>query len=107
MPSVIESPSCRVLEKDPRWDLMGTKACGGGKEFLWVLILVWEYFGIYRGGVRVRGLLRGPQARGAPLGRALRACGLLGTPLALSQVLWVSFGPRKIIAKVLFRLDSV
>jgi len=33
MPSVIESPSGRMPEKAPRWDLMGTEGCGDGKVF--------------------------------------------------------------------------
>ena len=42
-PSVIESPSGRVLEKAPRWDLTGTEGCGGGKVFSWMLLEVQEY----------------------------------------------------------------
>ena len=30
-PSMIESPFDRMPEKVPRWDLTGTKGCGGGK----------------------------------------------------------------------------
>jgi len=40
---VIESPSGRVPEKVPRWDLTGTEGCGGGKVFSWMP----EGFGIY------------------------------------------------------------
>ena len=50
------------------------------KYFLWTLLVVWEYFGIYRANIRVGGLPRGATSQG----RALRACGLLGTPLAPS-----------------------
>ena len=42
-----------------------------------------------------------------PAGRALRACGSLGTFLPPLQNPWMSSGPRKIIMKVLFCLDSV
>ena len=35
-PSMIESPSGRTPEKVPRWDLMGTEGCGGGKVFSWL-----------------------------------------------------------------------
>jgi hypothetical protein len=80
MPSVIESPSGRVPEKAPRWDLMGTEACGGEKVFWWMLLVLWEYLGIYRPRIRIRGASWGPQAR-PPLGHALEACGLLGTLL--------------------------
>src|SRR3989337_187115 len=83
MPSVIESPSGRMPEKASRWDLTGTEGYDGGKVFWWTLLVVWEYLGIYRPSIRVRGPLRGPQAR-PPLGCALEACGLLGTPLTSS-----------------------
>ena len=66
MPSMIESPFDRVLEKAPRWDLTGTKACGGRKVFWWTLLIFGEYLRLYRAGIRVRGLMRGPQARGMP-----------------------------------------
>ena len=66
MPSVIESPSGRVLEKAPRWDLMGTEGYGGGKVFWWTLLVVWEYLEIYRPRIRVGGAPRGPQALGVP-----------------------------------------
>src|SRR3989337_738038 len=105
MPSVIESPSGRSPEKAPRWDLMGTEACGGGKVFWWTLLVVWKYLGIYSARIRVGGLPRGPQALSPPQGRAWQACGLLGhllTPSPSSvDVLW----SKKNLRKVLFRLD--
>ena len=76
---MIESPSGRVPKKAPRWDLMGTEGYDGGKVFWWTLLVVWEYLRIYRAEREVGGL----------------------------QVPWMSSGPRKIIANVLFRLDSV
>ena len=42
-PSVIESPSGRLPEKLPRWDLTG-----GEKVFLWTLLEFLEYMCIYR-----------------------------------------------------------
>jgi len=45
---VIESPSDRMPEKAPRWDLTGTEGCGGGKVVSW---LPWKFLGyksIYR-----------------------------------------------------------
>ena len=70
-------------EKAPRWDLMETEACGGGKVFWWTLLLVWEYLGIYRPKIRVGGALRGPQAlRARPRGGPL-ACGHLESPPTL------------------------
>ena len=83
---MINAPSSGAPEKAPRWDLTGTKACGGEKVFLRTPLMLGEYLRIYRGGTRVRGLSRGPQARGHPLGRALEACGLLGTLLPSLQV---------------------
>ena len=59
---MMESPSGRVPEKAPRWDLMGTEACGGRKVFWCMLLIVWEYLGIYSAKIRVGGLPRGPQA---------------------------------------------
>ena len=47
MPSLIEDPSGRMLEKAPRWDPTGTKGYGGGKVFWWTLLVVWEYLGIW------------------------------------------------------------
>ena len=73
MPSVIESPSSRLPEKAPRWDLMGTEASGGGKVFSWLLLVLGEYLGIYRPKNRVRRPAVGPQAS-PPLGRAPVAC---------------------------------
>ena len=49
---MIESPSGRVPEKAPRWDLTGTEACGGGKVFLYTLLMFVEYLRIYREGTR-------------------------------------------------------
>ena len=75
MPSVIESPSGRLPEKAPRWDLTGTEASGGGKVFSWLFLVSREYLGIYRPKNRVRGHASGPQARGRPPSRA-RPAGL-------------------------------
>ena len=94
---MIESPSGRVLEKAPRWDLTGTEACGGGKVFWWTLLLVWEYLGIYRAKSRVGGLS----------GCALRACGPLETLLTPSPSSVDVFWSKKNHRKVLFCLDSV
>jgi len=54
MPSVIESPSGRLPEKAPRWDLTGTEASGGGKVFSWLVLVLGEYSGIYRPKNRVK-----------------------------------------------------
>ena len=35
-PSVIESPFDRSPKKAPRWDVMGTEGCGGGKVVSWL-----------------------------------------------------------------------
>ena len=58
-PSVIEFPSDRSPEKVPRWDLMGTEGCSGGKVVSW---LPWMFLG-YKSilGERSRSVeLRGP-----------------------------------------------
>ena len=47
-PSVIESPFGRMPEKAPRWDLMGTEGCGGGKEVPWLPYKVLGYLRICR-----------------------------------------------------------
>ena len=61
---MIDSPSDAVPEKAQRWDLTGTEGYTGEKVFLWTLLVVWEYLGIYRGGIRSRGATRGPQSMG-------------------------------------------
>jgi hypothetical protein len=96
---VIESPSGRSPEKAPRWDLTGTEACGGGKVFLWMLLVVWEYLGIYTPKDRVRGASRDPQGRGRATPRGAPGTLAVASGLLLLgfQVLRMSSGPRKII----------
>ena len=36
-------PLKQDAKKAPRWDLMGTEGCGGGKVFSWMPLVVWEY----------------------------------------------------------------
>ena len=110
MPFVIGSPSGRVLEKAPRWDLTGKEGYGGGKVFWWTILVLWEYLGIYRVGIRVRGPPRVPQAlRASPPGRGPEACGLLGDLLAPSPsplgVLWSKKNHRE--SFILFGLRLV
>jgi len=93
MPSVIESPSVRLPEKAPRWDLTGTEASGGGKVFSWLFLVSREYLGIYRPKNRVRRPAGGPQPRGCPpLGHAQVACrlpvGLLPSSPSLAGFFW-------------------
>ena len=88
MPSMVESPSGRVPEKAPRWDLTGTEACGGGKVFWWTLLLVWEYLGIYRPKIRVRRPPRGPQVQGRAPTACHRLVGLLTSSPSLVGVFW-------------------
>ena len=66
-PSVIESSSSRTPEKAPRWDLMGTKGCGGGKVVSWLPWKVLGYWRIYRQKKQVGGVTRGLQGWGARL----------------------------------------
>ena len=93
MPSVIKSPSGRLSEKAPRWDLTGTEASGGGKVLSWLSLVLGEYLGIYRRKIRVRRPAGGATSQeGAPLGRALRACrlsaGLLPSSPSLAGLFW-------------------
>src|SRR3989337_3364864 len=85
-PSVIDSPSGRVLEKASRWDRGRTEACGGGRVFSFGSLMVFEYLRIYRSGIRSKGATRGPQgilarpppgARGVALSHPREASGLL------------------------------
>ena len=64
----VDSPSGRSPEKAPRWDLMGTKGCGGGIRLLAPSPIVWGYVDIYRRKKYVGGALRGPRGRGRALG---------------------------------------
>ena len=70
-----ESPSGRVPEKVPRWDLTGTEGCGGGKVFLWLPLVVWGYMGIIGERIRPGG------SRGAHKGG--------GAPFILVAALWL------------------
>ena len=64
-PSVIKSPSGRMPEKVPRWDLTGIEGCGSGKVFSWMPLVVQGYMGTYRRKNQVRRCTRGPQRVGA------------------------------------------
>ena len=102
-------PSGRTPEKAPRWVLMGTEGCGGGKVVLWLSVIDLGYKSIYWQKKYVGGAMRGPRGWGAPTPLGASSClvaALLRLRLHL-QVSWFAFGPRKIIAKVSFRLDSV
>ena len=58
-------PLRQDAKKAPRWDLMGTEGCGGGKVFSWLSWQVLEYLRIYRRKKQVGGVTRGPQGWGA------------------------------------------
>ena len=66
-PSMIESPSGRLPEKAPRWDLTGIEGCGGGKVVSWLPLIFLGYKSIYRRKKYVGGAMRGPQGWGARL----------------------------------------
>ena len=51
-------PLRQDAEKAPRWDLMGTECCGGGKVFLWLPWLFWDIGGRNR-SVETRGSHKG------------------------------------------------
>ena len=94
---MIESPSGRVPKKAPRWDLTGTEGCGGGKVFLWLLLMflgVKEYIGE---GTR-SGELKGPHKDGGvpyPPGHALLPRGFLIASPTSSPSLLVCFRSKK------------
>ena len=70
---MIDSPFGRSPKKAPRWDLMGTEGCGGGKVVTWLSLMFLEYKSIYIGeksrSVELRGAHEGggvPPPLGAP-----------------------------------------
>jgi hypothetical protein len=82
---VIESPSGRVPEKVPRWDLEETETCGGGKSVLAGSLLVSlfrEFIGLELGQTEQAWAHKLPGR--APPGRALVACAPCVDLLALS-----------------------
>ena len=92
----------------PRWDLAETEACGGGKVFSWLSLLVWGFQGIYRRKRQGKGGTGPTSLLGAPPWGAPR--GLVASSVALclgSQVFWIPSVMENIILKVLFHLDSV
>ena len=61
-----------------------------------------------KGWLKRGGGSRGPQDRGArPVGGGLHPLGRLGCFLTSTQVLWITFVPKRSLPKVSFRLDSV
>ena len=78
---MIESPSGRTTEKVPRWDLMGTEGCGGGKVVSWLPWKVWD-IGEYIGGRN-----RSAESRGAHKGGG--APYPLGAPSVLVVASWL------------------
>jgi hypothetical protein len=79
-------PLRQIAGKGPKMGSGVSGTCGGWNCFSWMLLGFREYMRIYRPRKEVRGLPRGPQARGrAPtLGRDPVAYGLLGTLLSSS-----------------------
>ena len=93
--------------KGPKMGSHENRRLRGRKLFWWTLLLIMECLWIYRVEREVGGLPRGLQARGASLGRALRACGALMTLLTSSPSPTCVFWSKKNHRKVLFCLDSV
>ena len=81
-PSVIDSPSGGAPEKAPRWDLTGTKGCGGGNRVSWCSWMFSGYMSIYRRKKQVGGAMRGPRGWGRAQG---------GRPTSLPRGLLVDF----------------
>ena len=68
---MIDSPSGGAPEKAPRWDLLGTKGCGGGNMVSWCSWMFLGYMDIYIGGRSRSVELRGAhEGGGAPRGQA-------------------------------------
>ena len=63
-------PLRQIAGKGPRWDLMGTESCGGGKVVSWLSWMFLGYKGIYRRKKSVGGAMMGPRGWGGsyPLG---------------------------------------
>ena len=76
---MIDSSFGRSPEKAPRWDLMGTEGCGGGKVVSWLSLIDLGYKSIYRRKKDVGGATGGPRGWGArlPPGRTLLPRGRL------------------------------
>ena len=94
---MIDSPSGRSPEKAPRWDLMGTEGCGGGKVVSW---LPWCFQGIrvYIGERSTSVELRGAHEGGGaptPSGRALLPRGRLAEFQTSTPSLLVCFRSKK------------
>ena len=105
----MDSPSGRVLERAPDWFLVATEACGGGTPDLGFFLEVYEFIGIYGGGIASVGPTRRSQACVPPLGDGggVRACDSLVAHLAFSQSFGGLFWSKKNHRKVSFHLDSV
>ena len=73
---MIDSPFSGAPEKAPRWDLTGTKVCGGGNRVSWFSAMFLGYKSIYRRSTSVE--LHGAHEcgrRAYPPGRAFLPCG--------------------------------
>ena len=97
-PSVIDSPSGRSREKVPRWDLMGTEGCGGGKVVSWLLLMFLVFKSIYRRKKYVGGAPWGHEGGGRALpSRGCLGCFLTCTPSPLDHVRSKNHAPEGFI----------
>ena len=78
---MIDAPSDGAPEKDPRWDLTGTKGCSGGTRVSWCSWMFSGYICVYIGEGSRSGEPRGAHEGG---GRASLPSGLLETSLTSS-----------------------
>ena len=53
-------PLWQIVKKSPKWDLMGTEGCGGGKVVSWLSWMFLGYKSIYRRKKYVGGAPWGP-----------------------------------------------
>ena len=88
---MIGAPLGRAPEQAPRWDLVDTESCGGGR-FLAASPIVWGYVDIYRRKKYVGGASRGPRGRG----RALHSRGPLVAPSTYFFLLYIPTYPQTI-----------
>ena len=106
---MINAPFGGAPEKAPRWDLSSTEGCGSGKGVSLLSPKVSVYKSIYRRKKYIGGDMWGPRGwgRAYPLGAPSCLVADSRSSRLQLQVFWIAFVPRKIIAKVSFRLDSV
>ena len=102
------TPLWQIIGKGSKIGSHGNRGFRRWKSIFWLFLVSREYLGIYWPKNRVRRSTMGPQARGAPPQGVPRWLVTTRQVSCLHLQVWqVSFGPRKLIPKILFCLDSV